>query len=172
MSEFIILHGCRTLQLTQGFNTLIDEEDFIRAGYLKWNIEKSRRHSLCYARRLERMENGKMKAVHLHRIILDFPDCKHIDHRNRDGLDNRRCNLRPASTTQNFRNRAKLRGESKFKGVHRNRTRWVACICVDKKRIILGRFSTEQQAARAYDNAARERFGEFARTNVDMFGDY
>lgn len=88
-----------------------------------------------------------------------------IDHINGDNSDNRWVNLRPATRTNNTRNR---RGHSRLgvKGIgqDKGRSRYFAKICVNGKRIYLGSFKTAEEAKEAYDKAANEHFGEFART--------
>ena len=89
-----------------------------------------------------------------------------VDHINGNGLDNRRSNLRPASRSQNGANRgAPSNNTSGFKGVTRFRLKWMAKIQVHGRTIHLGLFATPQEAARAYDTAALEHFGEYARPN-------
>jgi len=89
-----------------------------------------------------------------------------VDHINGDGLDNRRCNLRLATPSQNARNR-KLRADSTtgYKGVYqeKKRLKWRATIRVNGKRRTLGRFNAPEDAYRAYCQAATEAFGEYAR---------
>lgn len=91
----------------------------------------------------------------------------YIDHRNGNGLDNRRDNLRRATMSQNIANQFPRGGSSKYKGVCRSKRSggWLAQICVNRKSIYLGRFGTEEEAARAYDVKAKEVWGEFARLN-------
>lgn len=95
---------------------------------------------------------------------------EHLDHINGNGLDNRIENLRECTQTtnnQNMKTRSR-KMSSQFKGVTRFNQRgyeyWRARIVVDKREISLGYFKTEQEAKAAYDKAAQERFGEFART--------
>jgi hypothetical protein len=89
------------------------------------------------------------------------------DHENHDGLDNRRANLRPATRRQNLHNQRPVRGgTSQYKGVSRRGNRWRARIKVNGQEIALGYFSAETDAARAYDTAAVEHFGEFACLNL------
>ena len=92
-----------------------------------------------------------------------------VDHRNGDGLDNRRDNLRLATHSENMMNRPKIKSPttSRFVGVYFDKARrlWVARIHLNGKCIWLGRFATEIEAAKAYDEAAKKYHGEFARLN-------
>lgn len=103
-------------------------------------------------------------AVLLHKLI--FPEAEEVDHRNGNGLDNRRENLRPATHRQNLANqRPQVGRSSRFKGVSWDvgRSKWRAYI--DKPQRHLGRFSDEIEAVRAYNFAALEAWGEFALLN-------
>src|SRR5690242_17796567 len=102
----------------------------------------------------------------MHRVIMNASADIHVDRINGDGLDNRRENLRLCTRDENMMNRRKNSNNSSgYKGVDRNKGKWRAYIQVDKKWIHLGYFSTAEQAAHAYDNAAKKYFGEFANTN-------
>jgi hypothetical protein len=106
----------------------------------------------------------------MHRTILGAPQGHMVDHINRDGLDNRRINLRAATRAQNACNAIKrhsIRSTSQFKGVHwdKARSRWAAQIKKLGKVTNIGRFISEEDAARAYDTAAKKVYGEFARLN-------
>lgn len=110
--------------------------------------------------------NGQ--TVYLHRLIMGEPRGKKVDHINGNGLDNRRSNLRVTTHKLNLANqRAQLGRSSKYKGVAWNKRsqRWEAYIKVDGRKYNLGLFATEKAAANAYDLAALEAWGEFARPN-------
>lgn len=107
------------------------------------------------------------KVWSLHREIMGNPEGMHVDHTNGDKMDNRKYNLRVCSAKENIRNSKAQEGTSGYKGVHydKSRGRWSASIKVDRKSIFLGRYDSENQAAEAYDEAAKEYFGEYARLN-------
>lgn len=91
-----------------------------------------------------------------------------VDHVDGNTLNNRRSNLRRATSQQNAFNQCKRQGcTSRFKGVfwRKNRSRWCAMLCLGYRNIYLGSFTEESDAARAYNIAACTYFGEFARIN-------
>jgi hypothetical protein len=99
---------------------------------------------------------------------MNAPTGIEVDHRNHNGLDNRRSNLRLATGHQNQGNRRPQGGSPRFKGVYLSRSKWVAQIRFGGSKRYLGRFTVEEDAARAYDAAARLIFGEFACTNFNL----
>jgi hypothetical protein len=101
----------------------------------------------------------------MHKLITGWPKTDHIDH---DGLNNQRSNLRPATTAQNNHNQRPQRNtSSRFKGVtwHKRIGKWQAAIKVADKNRHLGVFPDEEDAARAYNAAAVEAYGEYAYLN-------
>jgi RNA polymerase sigma factor (sigma-70 family) len=104
----------------------------------------------------------------MHRIINETPKGKHTDHINHDSLDNRKCNLRTCSNTENSWNqRVPKNNTSGYKGVswdNINNT-WIASIGINGKSRVLGRYDNKEDAAMAYDCAAIENYGEFACLN-------
>ena len=106
------------------------------------------------------------RTVFMHRLILRPPPGREVDHRNGDPLDNRRANLRLATRSQNNANARKQDNcKSIYKGVHPQGAGWYAYIYQDLRKVHLGVYRTEEDAAHAYDAAAKELFGEFARPN-------
>jgi HNH endonuclease/AP2 domain len=106
----------------------------------------------------------------MHRLILGLSpgDPEHVDHHDGDKLNNRRANLRIASVSQNLVNtRKRLETSSRFKGVswHPQTQKWRAYVGVGGKLKHLGLFPTQWQAALAYNRAAKEIYGDFARPN-------
>lgn len=101
----------------------------------------------------------------MHRLLMDAGKGQQIDHANGDGLDNRRANLRFCTSSQNNWN-SKPKGNSPYKGISQRASgKWYAMICRDRKHYWLGMHDTPEEAARAYDEAAKRLHGEFARLN-------
>jgi len=143
---------------------LVDDEDYERVNKLNWYIKIRKSNNLYYAVR-QFAHNNKMKCQFMHSYILGLPM---IDHKDHNGLNNQRLNLRECTTIQNCQNqRISLNGSSIYKGVNWNNysKKWVSQIGVNYRRIFIGRFKDEIEAAKAYDAKAKELFGEFAFVN-------
>lgn len=107
----------------------------------------------------------------MHRQVVDVPDGMVVDHINRDSLDNRKANLRPATRAQNVWNSTKRKGgTSRYKGVSfkKHNAKWIARIYTKGREIHLGCFENETDAAKAYDNAAKKYHGRFAALNFPV----
>lgn len=109
---------------------------------------------------------GRKYPRKLHRLVADAPDGVIVDHINGDKLDNRRENLRLVTPRQNCLNRSANKGR-KYKGVYKNHkaATYTARINADGKSRYLGSFRDPIDAAKAYDEAAKEYFGDYARLN-------
>ena len=149
------------IKLTQGSYTLVDGEDFERLSKYKWYAEKNR--NTFYAKTY----NGN-KGLRIHQLIIKIPTNMGCDHKNGNGLDNRKCNLRCATNGENQHNMTKTKlHTSIYKGVSwkKQDRKWVVQISCQSKDYHLGYFDSEIEAARKYDRKAKELFGEFAKTN-------
>lgn len=151
----------KTVQLNNGFVALVDDVDFERVSDIKWCAMKN--NNVVYAKSSDHNHQYSM-----HRLILNAPRSIRVDHIDRDGLNNQRGNLRLCTATQNAQNQTlKKSNTSGFKGVNweERDQAWRARIVVGGKRISLGSFKSAAVAALAYDLAAVNYFGDFARLN-------
>jgi len=152
----------REIKLTQGRMAQIDDEDFEWLNQWKWCVQ--RMHNTYYAIRKQHIGNRYI-TIRMHRIIMRTPSHLQVDHKDRNGLNNQRLNLRNCNNSQNQMNK-KSSGVSQYLGVSYNhKGRIKANIKGNGKIIHLGTFETEIEAAKAYDNKARELHGEFANLN-------
>jgi hypothetical protein len=136
---------------------LVDDEDFDRLSRRWWATGRA-----GYAE--SRDKDGSV--ILMHREILGVVPGIWVDHINGDRLDNRRSNLRPATHQQNLMNRGTNKNnQSGYKGVYQELGLWRACIKINGRNRHLGNFDDAETAARAYDFAAHEAFGAFARLN-------
>ena len=147
------------IQLTKGYTAVIDDADYAAVSQFSWHAHVCK--NTVYARRGYRV-GGRCVTQYLHQFLLK---CERVDHHDRDGLNNQRDNLRKATVQQNAFNRVQVSGTSPYKGVHRNRKAWRAMIRIDKKKVHIGSYKTELEAAKAYDAMALKIHGEFARLN-------
>lgn len=158
----------REIPLTKGKVTVVDDADYEHLSRFKWSAVFSGKH--WYAHR-QVVVDGRVIDIKMHRFLLNPPADMVVDHIDRDGLNNQRSNLRMCTQANNLANSKHHRdGSSKFKGVtwDRHRSKWSADIMVEGKRFRLGRFKTEEQAAIAYDTAARKLQGKYARPNLNL----
>lgn len=161
----------KEILLTQGKVALVDDEDFEWLSQWKWYAA---RQKLWYAGRKCTTPRGS-RFLAMHREIFGFPGV-FIDHANGNTLDNRRMNLRCATRAENIRNSPKrysVQTSSRFKGVSWNRRqkKFCAYVCREGRLAHLGYFPDEMAAARAYDDAARRCYGEFACFNFPREGE-
>lgn len=154
----------KTIPLTMGVAAIVDDEDYDRIVAMgKWCASK-RPHTF-YGIRAVRRDDGTRTSRHMHAAITGWDFVDHIDG---NGLNNTRGNLRPADRAQNSCNsRRRTDNKSGYRGVSWSRTndKWRAVIHRYGKRTHLGYYATADEAARAYDDAAREMHGAFATLN-------
>ncbi len=141
----------------------IDDEDFDKISSLTWNIHKTKTN--IYVRASGRGPEGK---IYLHRFLMKPRPGELVDHISGNGLDNRKNNLRLCTKAQNCQN-IKCKSKLGVKGVHIQKNRsgivYIAKIRANSTFYLLGRFNTLSEAASAYDRAARELHGAFAKLN-------
>ena len=161
----------KTIQLTQGKVALVDDIDYEHVASFKWYARRAQ-HGVWHALRNITNPDGTRHTVMMHRFIIGLSaDDLHLDHRDCDGLNNQRINLRFADKSGNASNtRVRRDSGSGLKGVHFDKRcgKWSARIKSKGRYIWLGYFLTAEKAARAYDAAAIKYHGEFARPNFEM----
>jgi hypothetical protein len=143
-----------------GYSVIVDREDYEKV------MQKGpwRRHGTTGNIYFSHAYGYKPEFIYLHRMLIDAPRGKLVDHVNGDTLDNRKENLRVCTKSENSRNQ-KGRAVSGLKGAyfHKKNQKWHSSIRVGTKTINLGYFDTAEEAHRAYCKAAKEHYGEFAR---------
>lgn len=147
----------------------VDDEDYDYLMQWKWQVKVEKTNN--YAQRIDK-STGKRVVVFMHRTIFGADSKKTlVDHRDLDGLNNQRINLRKCSRTQNGTNtRSRIGSTSKYLGVSwhtliKAKSKWRATIKFENKCHYLGSYDNEEDAARAYDAAATIYHGEFANLN-------
>ena len=164
----------KKLPLSQGLYALVDDEDYEALSKYKWSLSKGgRSKTKLYAIRSKRSDDPEHypSSILLHRQLMGFP-ASLVDHVDGDGLDNRRENLRLANHSENRCNRVSPGfGSTNYRGVYLDKSRktgkrrWRVEIYKDGKKYRVGRFKTPEDAARAYNEKAKELHGEFATLN-------
>jgi hypothetical protein len=146
---------------------LVDDADIELVAPYSW-YRHSNGHGGFYARAYLPGSGRGAPHGYMHQLLAG----RGADHENGDGLDNRRANLRVATGSQNMANQGSRGGTSQYKGVgwHRGAGKWIARITVNYQGRHLGLFADEEAAARAYDAAAFEAWGEYARLNFPQEG--
>lgn len=162
----------KQIPLTQGQFALVDDEDYEYLIQWKWCAKQRVGTNVFYATTKESIKGKpagyKRKMLYMHRVILGVADSNVLcDHKNGNPLDNRRCNLRTCTASQNIMNvRLTSRNTSGFKGVfwNKNLHKWRVQIVANKKQIHIGHFQKKEEAAAAYAVAAEKYHGEYANT--------
>ncbi len=152
------------LTLTKGYVAMIDAADVPLVGMWNWTAKVTETN--VYAKRND-CSVKPSRSIYLHRAILSAPAEMEVDHRDGDGLNNCRSNLRMATRTQNSCNvKRRASNSSGYKGAcwDKRRSAWVAHIRVNGVQTHLGRFDTAEAAHQAYVDASARMHGEFGRT--------
>lgn len=155
------------IRLNKGKHAIVSKKDYERVIKYKWHFNKN-----GYA--VRNVKRGSGEETYMHRIIMEehLTEGLLVDHKNGNGLDNRRENLRVCTKTQNQQNqKPRHTSVSKYKGVgyYKRDKKWRARIISNKKDIELGKFEDEKEAALAYDKAAEKYHGEYSWLNRDNF---
>ncbi len=146
------------IRLPQGLFALIDDEDANVVRKYKWTLHKGKNTNYVRA-------CGPRK-IYMHRLIMAAPKHSEVDHKNRNGLDNQRSNLRLCTRQQNCCNKKlKSAKTSLYRGVSFKSGKWRVQITVNQQVMHIGLFQDEMEAARAYDARVQKCFGEFATLN-------
>jgi hypothetical protein len=166
-------YAFRRIHMAQPKYAKVDPADYKRLRGYEW-LAKKGRSSFYARRRAAGSKAGKEALIYLHQEVIEVPEGMVVDHINHDGMDNRRANLRAATYSQNLCHRKKRSGakQSKYKGIYwrKKNRKWQAVITFDRKKIYLGYFRNEIDAAKAYDRAAMKYHGEFASLNFPESG--
>ena len=152
---------------SSGYEALIDDEDWDKIKDFAWHINKRGTNLYVVS---SKFKNGKRENYKLHRLLLSAPPGMQVDHIDGNSLNNHKSNLRLCTNQQNTCNSKKSfagNPSSQYKGVcfYKKHKKWKSQIMFNYKQINLGLFSTELEAAIAYNNAAVRLHGEFARIN-------
>jgi hypothetical protein len=145
----------KVVKLSQGFVAVVDDEDYPLVSKLNWYYNQG------YAK--------NKPGLSMHRLITGAKQGQIVDHRDGDGLNNTRSNLRLCTQAENARNRKmQSNNSSGYKGVYwdRSKKKWTAQISYDRRYHNLGSFDSVEEAAVAYNTVALDVYGEFARINV------
>ncbi len=160
----IVVRAGAVIPLSRGMHAIVDADDFLKFGHLKWYAQRGWGGTFYAARR-----DASNQMVWLHKEIMGAKSADYVDHRAGNTLDDRKSNLRICTNAQNGQNRvrANKNNTSGYKGVfwHKRAAKWMAQITVERKTKYLGLFQTIQAAAEAYNNAAMRLHGQFASLN-------
>ena len=159
----------KEIKLTQGKVAFVDDEDFEKLNKYKWCFHKQKKTG--YAERCVRIGkrvDNKVLVVRMHREIVKAPKGLEVDHKDRNGLNNQKSNLRIVTHSQNQMNKCLQRNnKSGYKGVSWDKKlqKWLVRIVVMDKRVVLGYCDTAKEGVLIYNESVKRHYGEFARLN-------
>jgi hypothetical protein len=170
MLNFLICEAIvKQIELTKGQVALVDDDDFDEINKYEWHATYQAKTKSFYAARTA--PRGEVpRRIYMHRQIMNAKPGEEVDHKSHATLDNRRDNLRIATSAQNKANRKGLpsHNSSGYCGVSwdKRRQKWAAYISLGNRKLNLGRYDSKHDAARAYNEAAIKHRGEFATLNI------
>jgi hypothetical protein len=160
-------YAFRRIKLTRGKYAIVDVEDFERLNKYKWHCSP-----YGYAKRSVYRSDDRGKSqvdIYMHSVVCPAPTGMVTDHVNRNKLDNRKANLRPATRTQNNwnRNLKTENGKTRYHGISwkKDVKKWRVRLTINGRRQTFGYYADEVEAAKAYDRVAKKHRGQFAALN-------
>jgi len=141
----------KEIELTHGQIALVSEEDYDNLSKYNWYAVKNKNTYYAY----------RGKNIAMHREITNCPSGCVVDHKDGNGLNNSRDNLRVCSVAENNRNNTTSKNKNGYKGIYANGKGWA----VKLGGKYIGQFKTQELAAKAYDEAAKKEYGDFASLN-------
>jgi len=160
----------KKIKLTQGFHAIVDNDDYKYLNQFKWHVlnNKNRPHLTKYARRYKGKKNGKRIYITMHQEIMNLKNIKfEIDHKDRNGLNNQKNNLRKCTRSQNQANTGRRIGsKSTFKGVYSRGIKYVSQKRHNGRIVYLGIFERELDAVAKYNEYVKKLHGEFSLLNI------
>lgn len=154
------------IPISSGRHALIDEDDYELLSKYRWCTSHGYASTSVYLG--GGRKNKKSVVYRMHRLVMDAQPGQIVDHINGNRLDNRKQNLRFCTHAENMRNSKPHKNSTQpYKGVKKHRNKWLARIMHNRKEVSLGMYETPEQAAEAYDSAAKKYHGEFALTNQE-----
>lgn len=140
---------------------LIDDEDFEKVNKYRWHL------GYCEYASTSASVGEKQTTSQMHRLIMGAIKGQMIDHKDGNKLNNQKSNLRYCTGSENQANRTSQKNNtSGFTGVFKSGKRWIAQIGIKNRQRYLGIFTDKESAAKAYNQAAKKNYGEFARLNI------
>lgn len=144
----------------------LDDEDYEKVSLNKWCLQRAK-YGFYAARYIWLKLEKKYVYLLMHRVIMNTSPTQMTDHKDRNGLNNQRNNLRICTISENNRNtKMRKHNQNGYKGVESTGIKYSARITFDKKRIRIGSYNSAVEAAKAYNDAAKKYHGEFANLNI------